>query len=776
MTNKLWIFPAVFCVLISLTFAEGFSILGFILGVLWFIRILYLKNRTILFATVLIGLSFFGVIQYQQLTNQSRFSGNETTFIVYPKATSIQVNGASIRFDGVLQNTEVEENVVVQYTLKTEAEKKQWVEQPPNTHLLLTGALEAPARASNFHQFNYRTYLQRKNTYWQVKAETIQQAPLEIDSKPSFHPIESIRLSIFQYIDRVFNEKVGGYLKTLFFADNRDFSEEALQQFRELGVLHLFSISGFHITYLANAIRQFLLSLGRTHERTNLLLILVLPMYGVLAGFGVSVFRAVSQNVLLLISKTLNKPMDTLDAWSITMMLALFIQPYSIYHISFQLSYTLSGIFILMSHKRWIQETHPLLYSLLFSLMGGLASLPILTYHFFEVPWITVFSNLFFIPFFTYALFPALWGLFMLSILFNGTHFFIFLNETLSLLLTGVEQFLTLLNATFDFSFVTGRLPGLILCLLFISVVQLLKYIENKKRPPLFALIGLFISLFYYQLSPAGYVLMLDVGQGEAIAIKEPMQQKVTLIDTGGQVQWGEKEAWEERTSPFSIGRDRVVPALKAFGIAEIDRLYVTHADADHMGEMAAIGNEMTIKEVAASRSTLKEPAVLQQLNELSQVPIHIIEPPERVDFPNKDSIILQPLEENQSKNNQSLVLYVRMGEDNWLFTGDIETEAEKQLIREYPNLKANYLKVGHHGSHTSSTPELIKQLQPEVALISAGKNNSFGHPSQEVLERLEAEGIEIYSTAEDGAIMKRYIKWPFINQWQTNLQTVHKN
>lgn len=776
MTNKLWIFPAVSCVLISITFAEGFFMLGFILCILWFIRILCLKNKALFITSLAISLVFLGMLQYRKTNAESHFTGDETTFIVYPKVTTIKVNGNSVRFNGLIQKDELEEKIVVQSTIKTEEEKNEWLEQPPNQHLIITGVLEEPAKPTNFFQFNYQTYLKRKNIHWQLKAENIQKAPVNHIEKPLFHPVESIRLIIFQYIEQQFDGKITSYLKTLFFADNRDFSEEALQQFRALGVIHLFSISGFHISYLANAIRQFLLSIGITHERTNLTLLFVLPVYGLLAGFGVSVFRAVSQNVLLLISKTLNKPIDTLDAWSITMMLALFIQPHSVYHISFQLSYTLSGIFILMGSNKWIQNTNPLIYSLLFSLMGGLASLPILTYHFFEVPWITVLANLFFIPFFTYLLFPALLGLFFLSFPFKITTLFLFLNEALTLLLEGIEQFLTLLNSTFNFSFVTGRLPGIIFFLLILGVFHLLKSIENKKRPPILALFGIFLGLFYYQITPMGYVLMLDVGQGEAIVIKEPMHAKITLIDTGGQVQWGEKEEWEERTPPFSIGKDRVVPALKAFGISEIDRLYLTHADADHMGEIAAIGHEIKIKEVAATRNTLKEPAVLNQLKELNHVPIQIIQPPGRADYPVEESIILFSLQENYSKNNQSLVLYVRMGSDKWLFTGDIEKESEQQLIRKYPNLQADYLKVAHHGSQTSSTQEFIDQIQPEVALISAGKNNTFGHPSQEVIERLEEENIKIYTTAEDGAIMKRYVKWPFLNQWETDLQTVHKN
>jgi len=776
MMDRLWIFPAVLCLLISLTFSEGFFMLGFFLCVVWFIRILYLKHHQTTVLSLVIGILFTGVVFYHQSQNVSHFDGDETSVIVFPKATTIEVDGNNVRFDGVLQAETVEENVVVQYRLETEAEQEAWLENPPISHLKIDGALEKPAKHSNFHQFNYRNYLKRQNTHWQLKAEAIQRVEHHQLSKPSFHFIEELRLLIFQWIDEVFDEKIASYLKTLFFADKRGFSEETLQQYRSLGVIHLFSISGFHITYLANLIKQLLLRLGLTHEHTNLLLVFILPLYGFLAGFGVSVFRAVTQNTLSLIGKTLNKSIDTLDVWALTMLLALFINPYQIFQISFQLSYTLSGIFILMSKQSWIRDLNALAYSFLFSLMSGLASLPIITYHFFEIPWVSVFANLLFIPFFTYVLFPALLALLGLATIFDKTLLFSFLNQLLTLLITFVEEFLAMLNNTFDFSFVTGRLPALVLILLILSVFHCLKKLEEKKRPKILALLTLITALFYHQLSPIGYVTMLDVGQGEAILIKAPGRQNITLIDTGGSVQWGESAAWEERAEPFSVGKDIVVPALKAFGISAIDRLYLTHPDLDHMGEMKPIAEEIAIHEVAATKETLSDPMVLTQLEDLTETDLLIINPLEAINYPVEEALAIHPVNKNPSKNNHSLVLYVKMGEDAWLFTGDIEKEAEAQLIRNYPNLQADILKVAHHGSQTSSTQAFIEHVQPKVALISVGEKNTFGHPNKEVLERFEAEGIDVYLTSKHGAIQHRYLKIPGLDDWFSDRQTVHKD
>lgn len=776
MTKQLWVFPAVLCVLISMTWLEGFQWFGFILCMFWIIRIALLRNRQLFFLSIGLGVAFTGVLFTHIYTNHTKLNAEEGAFVVYPKVTSIKIDGDQLRFDGLVQTEEVEEQVVIQYSFASEAEKEGWLNNPPQEGLFIEGELIEPSKHSNFYQFNYQNYLKRNKIHWQLKASNIQKNGKNVLEKPNFLWIEKWRQNIFDSIDRVFNKKIASYLRILFFADNREFSEEALQQYRAIGVVHLFSISGFHITYLSRFIRRLLLSLGLTHERTNLALIFVLPIYGCLAGFGVSVFRAVFQNVFLFVSLVRNKPMDTFNTWSLTMIFALFINPYVVFHISFQLSYLLSGLFILMSKQKWIKELHPFISSILFSFLSFLASLPILTYHFFEISWVTILANFLFIPFFTTLFFPSLLILFVFSFISSSSFLFAFLSDIVTLMIETVEQLLTIINETFDFSIVTGRLPVIVLFILILSIYFILKRIEMKKTLSFFSVVGILFSLFYYQISPAGYVLMLDVGQGESIVIKDPIHHTVTLIDTGGQVQWGEKEPWQIREHPFSIGADQVVPALKALGISEIDRLYLTHADVDHFGEVKSIGAHLQIKEIAASLETIKHPDVLEQLKELTQTEIVVLDETRATHYPTEESVIIMPTQEYESKNNQSLVFYVKLGEEKWLFTGDIEKEAEQVLIHTYSNLQADHLKVAHHGSQTSSTAAFLEHVKPKQAWISAGRNNAFGHPNKEVLERLKEENISVYATNEDGAIMKKYIKWPFSNKWFTELKTVHTN
>ncbi|MDN6195300.1 MAG: MBL fold metallo-hydrolase, partial [Atopostipes suicloacalis] len=278
------------------------------------------------------------------------------------------------------------------------------------------------------------------------------------------------------------------------------------------------------------------------------------------------------------------------------------------------------------------------------------------------------------------------------------------------------------------------------------------------------------------KLSPIGYVLFLDVGQGDSILIKDPSTRKISLIDTGGRVSWQEKENWQKRNKNFTIGKDVVVPSIKSLGISTIDRLYISHAHADHMGEIKNIYEEIKIKEVASTLTTLEDESVKKQLSGLKEKRIVEVKENSRLDYPTPNTLAVHPGIHYNDKNNQSLVLYVKIGKDYWLFTGDLEAQGEKDLIETYPSLSANYLKVAHHGSSTSSTEEFINTIQPRNAFVSVAKKNRHNHPNPELIESFLERKMNTYLTSEDGAIKISYFKVPLVNKWSTKIERVNKD
>lgn len=776
MQKRPWIFSALTFLLLANLILGRQKVLGGILFVFWMLRIQLLNDRRILGQIALVSLFFVSITCLHQQKNKTTLTGDERIFLLATELSSIKVDGDYLSFRGTIQKADKKdrkEKVAVRYYLKTEVEKQQWLNSKGSSHVRIYGELDQPAQNSNYNQFNYQDYLKRNKIHWQLYAEEIDSLD-SINLKQSlFYQIDSMRYQIIQYMDRVFHEKVSSYLKILFIADGSALTEAIKESYRALGLIHLFSISGFHITYLANTFQRFFLRMGITHERTNILLVIILPFYGLLAGLSISIFRAVCQRTLLLWSTILDKELSNIDAWGLAMIASLAINPYHLFEIAFHLSYSLSGLFILMGQLEWIKGLTLLKQSLIFSFLSFLVSIPLLSYHFYEISWITIGTNLLFLPFFTYFLFPSLTILFFISFLAADTQLFLFLNKIYAFILLNVEKLLLNITEQFDFSFVIGRLPKLIMIILGVCILHYLKKIEQKKLPSITISLLFILSMSWNRISPVGYVLMLDVGQGDSILIKEPGTRKITLIDTGGEVQWQEKEKWQERGKSFTIGKDIVASSLKSQGITAIDRLYITHAHEDHMGELENIYKELLIKEVAATQCTFKNKELIRNIIPLKESKVFEIKPMEQLDYPTKHTLALQPLKDYKSKNDQSLVLYVKMGDDDWLFTGDMEEAAENDLIQEYPNLSVDYLKVAHHGSKTSSSEAFINHIQPEIALISVSQKNRYGHPSTEVLQLLEDKKITTYSTAEHGAIKVSYFKVPLSNKWLTKNETI---
>lgn len=773
MKNKTWVFFAISLLCVAYFLLGAHSWLGWLLAIFWTVRVLCLRDYKMIFQIFFFCCGAFFFIKSHEVGNQTQLTGEEATFVLSIDRCSLKIDGDYLSCVGQLESAgtnKINEKLALQYYIPTQEEQDQRRTEMPPTKLWVQGELIKPAPQTNFNQFNYRDYLRRQKIHWQLRAEQVKTT----QQKPTFlQKIDGYRFRILQDIDKHFQKEVASYLKILFMGEGTALAHPVKESYRALGIIHLFSISGFHISYLAKVIQQFLLRLGVTHERTNLLLMIILPFYGLLAGQSISVFRAVTQKMIQIGGVVLDKEINSIDAWSLTIIFAVVLNPYIIFELAFQLSYSLSALFILMSQQQWVSELNLIKQSFLFSLLAMLISLPILSYHFYEISWFTLCSNLLFVPLFMYLLFPVLAFLVLLRVLIPQTRLFAGLNQLVGMFLLKFEGMILEITKRFNFSFIIGRLPYFVLFVLLGLILSVLIKVEQKRRISIYTQLTLCLCILWHRLSPVGYVVLLDVGQGDSILIKEPLTRKITLIDTGGRVEWQEKEEWQKRAKEFSIGKNIVVPAIKSLGVSQIDRLYISHAHADHMGEIGNIGAELPIKELAGSRQTLLDPALQEQVQAIKPPKLLNVQLQTKLDYPTSDTWGVHPLVDYPDKNNQSLVLYVKIGADKWLFTGDLEAEGEQALIQSFPALKIDCLKVGHHGSLTSSTAELLTSIEPQAAFISVGAKNTYGHPSPEVLQRLQEQQIPFLTTAEQGAIKINYFKVPFINKWFKKIETV---
>lgn len=755
-----WIFPAITSLLCVWLVLEADAILPIFLVILWFIRLITLKKRQILIVSLLFGMSFSLISwQVQGSLMQSSLDQQTSEFSVFVKPTTLTVDGDRLRFYGEIDLGEETEEVVVRYRIATEEEQQRWLNDAIPTFVKIEGKLIEPSRSRNWYQFDYQQYLKRESIHWIVDAETVQ---VDEDSRgePSFsYGLDHFRQMLLTQVDQRVNGVTADYIKAMIFADRRSLSEETMEQFRVIGIVHLLSISGLHIHFLISGFRAILLKMGITKETTNGLLLLCLPVYGTVAGWGASVFRAVIQTFFSIFFVKVNWKLEPIDYWVLTLLSALLIQPTIIYGIGFQLSYVLSGLLILLNHSLVKVEEQAWKQTMLVSLVINLASIPILAYHFYEFPWVTLFANALFIPIFTLTILPLLVSVLFFSFLLNGSILFVWINEASNYVLKGIEGLLTFSESLPFSSIITGRLSFLGLFFIYVGLWAIIYSVENNQKRKRSFIIGLLLfasGVFSRRFSPIGEVVMLDVGQGESIVVKEPYGRQTYLIDTGGQVVWWEREEWQEQETPFSLGKDTVVPALKALGVHQLDVIYLSHADTDHVGALLDVVEEIPTQKIRSTQDTFSDENVQEMIPSLIEKGIQLesIVAPMQIE---EDLFLLYPWATTNSRNDDSLVLYGTIGEHTWLFTGDLEEEGERQLIQRYPTLTVDLLKVGHHGSQTSTQDFFLETIQPHTAWISAGENNSYGHPHSNVLQELNENQVHIYRTDTQGAIRYRY-------------------
>lgn len=238
-------------------------------------------------------------------------------------------------------------------------------------------------------------------------------------------------------------------------------------------------------------------------------------------------------------------------------------------------------------------------------------------------------------------------------------------------------------------------------------------------------------------------VKVLDIGQGDAILIQSPGQ--VTLIDTGD--------------IPM---REQLVADLKGLGITTIDQLIITHPHADHFGGAIGVLQNFIVKHIYDSGQKATTKSFQQYLSQVKQknVPFDIVAQGQVLDLGGGAQLkFLAPFQPylthtDSDFNNNSIVARLTFGAFSMLFVGDSEQEAESRLLQTYGNeLQSLVLKVGHHGSHTSSTPAFLKAVAPETAIISVGEHNDYHHPHPSTVKRYDAFGIRLLRTDQDGTV-----------------------
>ena len=655
---------------------------------------------------------------------------NQVTLV----ADTLSVNGEQLSAIGKAKG----QTYQVFYRLKYE--KEQHFFKTTSQTLVLKGKIKlSPATGQrNFQGFNYQSYLASQGIYRMAQIEHLDHVVPQKSLSPLAF-LHQLRRRALVHIQTHFPNPMRHYMTGLLFGYlDKEFDEQS-QLYTSLGIIHLFALSGMQVGFFLGWFRYGLLRLGLPKDY---LLIILLPFslcYGLMTGWTASVLRSLIQSLLAEFG------IKKLDNMGITLLLLFLFLPHFLLTVGGVLSCSYAFLLCLFD----FEEMSSLKKSICTSLVLSLGILPFLTYYYGTFQPVSLILTAMFSIVFDSFLLPVLTVFFVLS----GLVIF----SQINLLFEWMETFLTWIQSWIGQPLILGK-PSLFQFGLMIAVLVML--FDFWKKPQFrICLLMIFSLLMIWVKHPlTNEVTMVDVGQGDSIFLRS-MRGDTILIDVGGKVTFGSKEKWQE-ASQTSNAEKTLIPYLQARGVSQIDHLVLTHTDTDHIGDLEEVAKRFKIKEVCVSQGALTKPSFVKRLRTLKR-PVRTLKAGDKLPMMGSKLQVLYPNKIGDGGNNDSIVLYGKLLGNSFLFTGDLEKEGEEELMVSYPNLKAGILKAGHHGSKGSSSEAFLDQLQPSLALVSAGENNRYKHPNDETLKRFKKRHIKVLRTDQNGAIrFKGWFKW----------------
>lgn len=569
----------------------------------------------------------------------------------------------------------------------------------------IEGEINVPNNNTIPNNFNYKDYLYHKYIYYIIKIDKI-----KMISKND-NIFLNIKNSIYKRIDKI---KYNNYLYAFILGKSYYIDSEVLNNYKINGITHLFALSGLHVSMFSSIILFILKKIKLSEKLSYFITSLFLIFFAFIASFTPSIVRSVLFFILSSINNVYYLYIKPKYLLYIVFSILIFINPFYIYDTGFILSFCISFFILLFNEKNKINNN--LLSILVISILSTLSSLPIIINMSYEINILGFINNLFFIPYVTYIVFPLSIIVVFISKLSFILNFLIIIMEYISKVSSNI------LNVKLIF-------PKMSLFLIIIYYVLLILIVKKINLKKIFII---YLSFLYFRCNfdKNNYVYFIDVGQGDS-ALIVTKNNKSILIDTGGKV-----------GSNYSLMKSNVIPFFKSIGIRKLDYLFITHGDYDHAGYGIDLVNNFNVKNRFTNKGKYNSLEKKLNIKSFNNSYIKI------------DNVEIYSLNSKlyNNENSDSLVLLVIIDNYKLLFMGDASINTEKDIMNNYDIGDVFILKVGHHGSKTSSSEEFINSVNPKYSIISVGKNNKFGHPNKEVLDNLS--NSKIYRTDIDGSIM----------------------
>ncbi|EMG34458.1 DNA internalization-related competence protein ComEC/Rec2 [Streptococcus oralis] len=648
---------------------------------------------------------------------------------------TIKVNGDSLSFRGKAEGRTFQ----VYYKLQSEEEKELFQALTDLHEIELEGKLSEPEGQRNFGGFDYQAYLKTQGIYQTLTIKNIQSMK-QVSSWDIGENLSSIRRKAVVWIKTKFPDPMRNYMTGLLLGHLDTDFEEMNELYSSLGIIHLFALSGMQVGFFMDAFKKLLLRLGLTQEKLKWLTYPFSLIYAGLTGFSASVIRSLLQKLLA------QHGLKGLDNFALTILVLFIIMPNFFLTAGGVLSCAYAFILTMTS-----KEGEGLKAVARESLVISLGILPILSFYFAEFqPW-SILLTFIFSFLFDVVFLPLLSILFILSFVYPVTQF--------NFAFEWLENLIRLVSQLASRPLVFGQPNAWLLILLLVSLALVYDMRKNIKR---LAGVSLFIvGLFFLTKHPLeNEITMLDVGQGESIFLRD-VTGKTILIDVGGKAESDKKiQAWQEKATTSNAQRT-LIPYLKSRGVDKIDQLILTNTDKEHVGDLLEVTKAFHVGEILVSKGSLTQKEFVAEL-EASQTKVRSVTAGENLPIFGSQLEVLSSRQIGDGDRDGSLILYGKLLDKHFLFTGNLKEKGEKDLLKQYPDLEVDVLKAGQHGAKTSSNPTFLEKIKPEITLISVGKNNLAKLPHQETLTRLESIKSKIYRTDQQGAI--RFKGW---NSWR---------
>ncbi len=630
------------------------------------------------------------------------------------------------------------------------------------TKVSFTGNIDKPKSATNPGGFNYKRYLASIGVSGTVYLRSSSDIYLMgVKGGGWLHKLGfDIKNSVLSIIEYCLGKNQAGLLSGMIIGYKDGLDENAYNAFSKAGLTHIMVASGMNVAFIILPLTFIFKKMQIGNLASSILTIAVLILFVFVAGFSASVVRAVIMGIIILLGKIIMRETEIFTSVSVAAIILLLINPFTLFDIGFQLSFsaTISLVMFYPKIKKFIDNKYLpnfIADTLAATIAAQIGVVPITLLYFNNFSTISILSNLLVVPLVQVITIIGFIMVFAGLVNINLAVLIGYINNTFLSFVLFVTEF----TSKLPFSSLKLPTPPLWMIILYYFDVlyifkgrEYLKGKHNYKFVKHICIVFFVITFVVNKLIPKPLeITFLDVGQGDSAFIRTAHGTKI-FIDGGGRAA-GSK-------STFDVGESVVVPYILDQGTKKIDIVIATHGHSDHTEGLEAILKEMSVGMVILPDT---DGAGFKRLIELCRKKkINIVECKKgdiiRLD---KDTVfdVLNPLVfeqdslSQQSLNDSSLVLKLKYKKVKVLFQGDAEIPVEQRMLEQGLDLSADILKVGHHGSYSSTGEDFVNKSEFKFAVISVGKNN-FGHPSQFTLDRLKENGTLTFRTDERGAVI----------------------